>query len=223
MNLITDLIKETIRGKSIVRTLFNNRLKDIELQGKILDLGAGKIRPSYYRFLKIKKNSDITTVDIDKSKNPDIIANLEKPIPLESDTYDYALAFNLIEYLYDHGLFFKECNRLLKNKGILLGVSPFISGIQDGPEDKFRYSKSSLTKILQESGFTDIKILGLGYGPFVASYSFVMKFIPKILRPVPLFFFILIDSLLHRISKSYYKKENYPLSYFFTCKKEVAS
>ncbi|MFC2051610.1 hypothetical protein ACFLT4_02650 [Chloroflexota bacterium] len=43
-----------------------------------MDLGSGKVRASYYRFLRFKKDSMVTTVDISIEGNADVIAGLEK-------------------------------------------------------------------------------------------------------------------------------------------------
>ena len=53
MGLVKTLIAETWKNKSLGRTLFNYQLRAHEVGGRILDLGSGQAKPSYYRFLRV--------------------------------------------------------------------------------------------------------------------------------------------------------------------------
>lgn len=68
MGLYKTIVKETMKGKSIGRTLFNYELKSQKVGGKILDLGSGRVRPSYYRFLDVEDKSEVVTVDVSTEK-----------------------------------------------------------------------------------------------------------------------------------------------------------
>ena len=93
--MFKDIIKETLRGKSLPRILINNRMEKTDpIKGRILDLASGTKRPSYYRFLKVDKNSDIVSVDISDERKPDIKADLEKLFPFQTKEFDYVFCFN---------------------------------------------------------------------------------------------------------------------------------
>lgn len=68
-------------------------LSDVSASEKIIEIGIGSGLMSNY--LK-RKGYNVTTVDIDKNKNPDIVANIiEDDIPI-SDVY---LAFEILEHI----------------------------------------------------------------------------------------------------------------------------
>lgn len=217
--LFKDLIKGTLKDKTILRILMNNRLRNMqELNGKILDLGSGTIRPSYHNFLKISKNSQIVSVDVSDERKPDIYANLEQPFPLKEEEFDYALCFNLLEHIFNYKNLISETHRILKNGGKLIGAVPFLTSIHADPDDYFRYTESALKKIFREAGFRDIQIEALGYGPFVVGYYTIAFLIPKFLRSVFMFPAILLDKIIAKLKKIH-GKEKYVLVYYFECKK----
>ena len=186
----------------------------MKVNGKILDLGAGRNRPSYYRFLDIENRSEIVTVDISAEKNPDVVADLEGPFPFRSESFDCIFAFNLLEHIYDYENLLNEAYRVLKNGGYMYGVVPFLVNVHGDPHDYFRYTETALSKMLNEVGFWDINTKALGFGPFTAAYSQIQSYIPQILR-IP---FIFLGIVIDRIIKSH---GCFPLAYLFICEKQV--
>ncbi|MFH1225825.1 MAG: methyltransferase domain-containing protein [bacterium] len=214
---MNNLLAETLRGKTIWRSLFNFELKKIKVAGEILDIGAGNERSSYFRFLQLAENHKITAIDITNERKPDIIADLEEGIPTEADKFDYVMCFNLLEHIYGHQRVVNECFRVLKSGGVLLGTVPFIMHYHADPSDYFRYTHQALARIFQTAGFSEIKIKALGYGPFVAGFSQIEYLIPGFLKILIIPFLILLDKVLMKIKKHY--RENYALGYLFTIKK----
>ncbi|MBU3922902.1 class I SAM-dependent methyltransferase [Patescibacteria group bacterium] len=215
--MIKDLIKETLRGKSLPRILINNRMKKTqELQGRILALASGNKRPSVYRFLKINKNAKIVSVDISKERNPDFIADLEKPFPFKNNEFDCITCFNLLEHIFDHKNVINESYRSLKEGGRFIGTIPFLGSVHADPDDYFRYTKSTLEKLFKE--FKQVNIEALGYGPFSVNYYMIASAFPKILRIPLLFFAILSDKIVVKFKKNH-GKDKYVLMYYFECKK----
>ena len=95
MNKFLDLIKETLKRKSIYRILMNWAIYENcqDLKGLMIDLGGGE-KPSYYNYWKINPTSFIV-VDIDEKK-PDIVCDLNKPLPFEDNFADVIFLFNVI-------------------------------------------------------------------------------------------------------------------------------
>ncbi len=126
MNFLVSLLKETYRGKTIARTLFNleisKHVKNID--GIIIDLGGGK-HPSYERFWHIKPEKFIR-VDINEKAEPDVIADLNKPLPFADSYADVVFLFNAIYILENPAEVLKELNRILKPAGARFLTSPFI-------------------------------------------------------------------------------------------------
>lgn len=217
--LFKELIKETLRGKSLPRILINNRMeKTEEIKGRILDLASGTTRPSYYRFLRVDKNSEIISVDISDERKPDIKADLEKPFPLKDSEFNYVFCFNLLEHIFNHRNVIGESFRVLKNNGKLIGTVPFLGSVHGDPDDYFRYTHSTLNKLFQESGFKNIKIEALGYGPFAVSYYMTEFLLPKFIRPIFIFPSILLDKIIFKFNKKH-GKDKYVLMYYFECGK----
>jgi len=217
--MFKDIIKETLRGKSLPRILINDRMKKTDsIKGRILDLASGTKRPSYYRFLKVDKNSDIISVDISDERKPDIKADLEKPFPFKDKDFDYVFCFNLLEHIYNYQNVIGEASRALKDNGKLIGTVPFLGSVHGDPDDYFRYTKSTLTRLFQNAGFKDIKIEALGYGPFAISYYMTEFLLPRFLRPIFVFPAIALDKIIFKLNQRH-GKEKYVLMYYFECKK----
>lgn len=217
-NLIRDLAREIIKGASLPRTLVNNRLRDIKIEGKVLDLGAGGSRPSYFRFFQVEENTEVISTDVISDRKPTFKIDLEKPLPFKDNEFDHILCFSLLEHIFNHEGLIEESYRVLKKNGKLIGSAPFLVNIHPDPNDYFRYTASSLQKLFKETGFKDIKIEPMGFGPFCASYTFLAFVFPSIIRPFLLFVAYLADSLLLRINKSF-GKHKYPLTYYFEAQK----
>lgn len=218
-NLFKDLVKESLRGKSLPRILINNRIRRTEkLYGKILALASGTRRPSVYRFLKIDKNAKIVSVDISDERKPDVRADLEKPFPFKGNEFDYVTCFNLLEHIFNYKNVVNESFRVLKNGGKLIGTIPFLGSVHGDPDDYFRYTKSTLKKIFKEAGFKDIKIEALGFGPFAAGCYMIAFLFPRVIRVFLRGLAIFLDSIIFKLNKIH-NKEKYVLMYYFECQK----
>ncbi len=222
MGLYKTITSETLKGKSVGRILFNHELRSVRINGRVLDLGSGKIKPSYYRFLNIAENSEIITANISTEMNPHILADLEKPFPLKSDSFDCVLVFNLLEHIYDYKNLLSESHRVLRNNGELYGVVPFLINVHSDPYDYFRYTKTALLRLLKEAGFKDVDIKTLGHGPFLSAYSQIESILPRIIRLLLLFICISFDSLLMKTSgRATIQATEWPLWYVFACTKRA--
>lgn len=85
-------------------------------KGNIIDLGcAGDKNKKFLESIGF----NITIVDIDESKS-DLRFDLNNEFPIDSSKYNYILAGEIIEHLYNYELFLKECHRILKPKGKLM-------------------------------------------------------------------------------------------------------
>jgi SAM-dependent methyltransferase len=218
-NLFRDLIKETLRGKSLPRILINNRMRETEeLTGKILDLASGTRRPSAYRFLKTDKDAQFISVDISDERKPDIKADLENPFPFEKNDFDYVTCFNLLEHIFNYKNVINESFRVLKNNGKFIGTIPFLGSVHGDPDDYFRYTDSTLNRLFKAAGFRQIKIEALGYGPFAVSYYLTEFLLPKFLRPIFVLPAIALDKIIYKLSRRH-GKNKYVLMYYFECQK----
>ena len=217
--LFWDLIKETIRGKSLPRILINNRMRAAEIfSGEILDLASGNLRPSYHRFLKIDPKAKITSVDISDERQPDILADLEKQFPFADEKFNNIFCFNLLEHIFDYRHVISESFRVLRKGGRFTGTIPFLGSVHADPDDYFRYTRSTLERVFREIGFSGVKVEALGYGPFSVGYYMTAFLLPRILRPFWLFSSIGFDKIVTFLRKKH-GREKYVLMYYFECRK----
>lgn len=216
------LFFEMLKGKSLLRTLTNQWVSRLSLSGNGIDLGARNNKSSYFRFIKKEDNCQVLYCDLDPQSSDVIKINLEKKMPIESETKDFLLLMHVLEHLFDFQSCIDECHRILKPGKPLIGCVPFLYQIHLDPDDNFRYTASGLNKIFQKAGFSKIEIYPLGFGPFSAGASqyagiFKVKFIVFSI----IYFSTLIDRFLNRLISGHHrlKPENFPLAYGFIATK----
>ncbi len=207
-----------MKGFSLLRKLEYQKLANVEISGRILDIGGS--RESEYHKL-IKGKHDIIVANIDESRGADIKLDAEKPFPIESDSFEAVLMFNVLEHLFDYNNAAGESYRILKTGGKLIGVTPFLFPVHEAPSDYFRYTGHALVRIFKKAGFKDIEIKELGSGLFSAVYQLSTGIYRFRLIAFPL---LKILPLIDRIFKfirpnSYITQRHMPLGYFFTAKK----
>ena len=91
-------------------------------------------------------------------------------LPLDDDSVDVVVNFQVIEHLWDQGQFVEECARVLRPSGILLMSTPnritFSPG-RDTPLNPFHtreLNAAELTELLTDSGFEVQAMLGVYHG-----------------------------------------------------------
>lgn len=216
MNHLTSLFKETYRGKTIARTLFNwEILKHVKnIDGVVIDLGGGK-NPSYERFWQIKPEKFIR-VDINKKTESNIVADLNKPLPFSDNFADVVFLFNVIYILENPTAVLKEINRILKPDGRLFLTSPFIFNEAKEPTDYRRLTSEGLEKLLKESGFNNFFIEPVGER-FSAAVYLVIPFL--LFWPIKFVFYALAIGLDKIIPKRLKLKQPCPIGYFVKAQK----
>ena len=222
VSFIKTLFNETLKGKSLGRTLLNLRLSRVELEGRGLDLGAKSDKSSYYQFISIAENTKITFTDINPQSENVIKVDLEHTIPVPDNSQDFLLLMNVLEHLFDYKTCLRECARILKPKGRLIGCVPFLHRVHPDPDDNFRFTNSSLGRILREAGFGKTLIEPLGFGPVTAGVSqYYQIFKIKSLIFLIFVFAIGMDRLLNKFFKNHpaVSLNNFPLVYFFIAEK----
>ena len=215
--MLRHIISQTLQGKTVNRILMNAELKTVDLEGKIVDLGAGKLRSSYFSFLRIGRLDSVVSIDKTPDRQPDIMANLEKGLPLLDDTYDSVLCFNLLEHIYGHRQLLTETWRVLIPGGRLIGYVPFLVKFHPDPDDFFRYTEQGLEKLFAETGFSRSEIKFIGRGALTAAWSQIEYILPKFLRWAVTLAVFGLDEVILKFKPVFRKK--YPLGYFFIAQK----
>lgn len=215
--MLRHIISQTMRGKTINRLLMNASLRKYQLHGKVLDLGAGTIRSSYFDFFQAKSKYTITSVDISAERKPDVTADLERPLPLESHLYDFVLCFNLLEHVYDHKQLLAEIGRVLKPGGALIGYVPFLVKYHPDPNDYYRYTEQGLKRLFQDAGFPQSAIEYIGRGPLTAAWAQIEYSVPRFLRWIVTSVVFWLDAVLLKYKPVF--KKTYALGYTFIAAK----
>ena len=164
---------------TILRKAEHRALANITLSGRVLDLGGDK-RSEYTRLFK--GDFSVTTANIDSKTKPDIVCNLEQPLPIVSDSYDAALLINVLEHIFEYRQLLNESARVLKKDGRIVVVVPFLFPVHSSPHDFHRYTASALERALLATGFSDISIMPLGTGVCAVRWVLVERLLPSPLR-----------------------------------------
>ena len=120
---------------SLLRGLEYERLEDLSLRGRILDVGGGQ-RTSYLP----KVEGIIDSINIDPVMKPTVLANLNDPLPLASDSYDHVVSLNTLEHVWNDILAIREMVRVLKPGGQLHLIIPFLYRVHGSPNDYHRHT-----------------------------------------------------------------------------------
>mgnify|MGYP000358369646 CR=1 FL=1 len=195
------------------RKLLYKELANIDLNGRVLDLGGSK-KSGYHGLLKGEHTFDVA--NIDKEYGFDIELDLEQPFKIDNEMYDGVLAINVLEHIYNHENFLSESYRVMKQGGsIIIGV-PFLIQVHPCPHDHWRYSKETLEKILDKAGFKDIQVRAVGRGPFTAAFQIIYNALFfSIFRAIVFGVASVLDSVVQRKMN----KDSYPLGYLVTARK----
>lgn len=90
-------------------------------------------------------------------KNPDVFWD-GCHMPLEDESFDSAMATEVLEHCPDPGVVMNEAFRILKPRGTFFLTVPFLWPLHDVPYDEYRYTPYAMERLLNENGFMDIEI-----------------------------------------------------------------
>ncbi len=218
--MTTNLLKLFISNNSLLRILQIYKCLNINVNGLSLEFGAiNNKNKTFSNFFKGKNKFDYTNI-ISNKKLKIFYSDLTKKLKIKNSKYNNILIFNVLEHLPDYNLAFSETYRILKKGGYLIGSTPFLYQVHSAPNDYFRFTKDFLNLKLKNNKFNNIKVIALGYGPFVASYSLIhpyIKFLPFFSQIILLIAYSL-DSFIQIFVKTKLK-EIFPIGYFFIAKK----
>jgi 2-polyprenyl-3-methyl-5-hydroxy-6-metoxy-1,4-benzoquinol methylase len=162
---------------------------------KILDVGCGNGWLANHLiklgFDAYGTDASLSGIEIARKKNKDrfFVQDLTKdelPEELKNIKFDTIVSTEVIEHLYSPRNYFEFCKKILQNSGggELIASTPYhgylknvalsVSGkmdkhftvLWDGGHIKF-WSKQSLSKVLKEKGFSDIRFTGCGRLPYL--------------------------------------------------------
>ena len=216
---ILNLIYLNFKGYSLLRAFQIIECKNIRLKGKSLEFGAYRNhKKNFSNFFKGKSSFTYSNIYND-SKDSYIKLDLTKKLKLKSNKFHNVIIFNVLEHVHETNIPFNEIQRILKNKGLLIGSTPFLYQVHGAPNDYFRFTKDFFHKKLSKK-FKNIKVVPLGYGPFVSCFGLInsyLRFLPLIKEAI-LITSLILDFIIQIFVKTNLK-EIYPIGFFFIIKK----
>ena len=190
----------------------NQMLEKSRYAGNVLDIGGGE-KSNYKSFLKCDK---YISINIDKKIRPDYLVKVNQKFPLKGIYFDKCLLFNVLEHIFDWNFLFTEISKVLKNKGEIHIIIPFLYPIHGAPNDYKRVTKDYLIEFLTSYSFTNIKVIPLSFGPFTNSQLIGYRH-KSVNQPISQIA-VTLDIIFHKLFKSKYLKYNQTCPLFYYCK-----
>lgn len=197
-------------------------------KGHLFDLGCGE-QP--YREWFLGHAEKYTGVDWGNTPHllkADIIADLNEPLPIDSDVADTVVSLSVMEHLREPGIFLCEAYRILKSHGAFILEVPFMWWIHEAPHDYFRYTRHGLQYLFEKAGFVNIMIYPQTgfWGMWVLKFNYQSKRLirgPLFVRAFIGLFLRSIWATNQRIARfldRYWKAEGETAGYFVVAYKE---
>ena len=213
------LIKKAINDKV--------RKKLPSVYGKVIDLGCGE-RPFEQDILMYADSY----IGVDWSSTihelkADIVADLNKPLPINSESADHIVSFEVLEHLAEPQVMLSEAFRILRPNGGFTLSAPFQWWVHEEPWDYQRFTKYGLEYQLIKAGFSDIVIQPTTgfWSMWILKLNYQLTRLirgPRIMRRlirvclIPLWWIL---QMLAIVLDALWKEERETAGYFVTAKK----
>jgi SAM-dependent methyltransferase len=124
--------------------------------GKVLEIGAGRSK-SYAQYL----NEDVRYISLNIcfGERPVIVGDA-CALPLQDRSMDSIMMFEVMEHIPSPDLLMRECFRILKEGGVMIGSTRFMYPQHGAPGDYYRFTDSSLLRLL--GAFSECRAEKLG-------------------------------------------------------------
>src|SRR5947207_14843412 len=127
----------------------------LHARGRLLDLGCGKA-PLFGLYRRLVDT--VTCVDWGRSLHDnefiDQEIDLTKRLPFADRSFETVVLSDVLEHIPTPSELCGEISRLLSPGGRILMNVPFYYPLHEEPYDFYRYSRSALTRLLDQAGLT---------------------------------------------------------------------
>ncbi|NQV01224.1 MAG: class I SAM-dependent methyltransferase [Bacteroidia bacterium] len=141
------------------------RISDTYLQerinyfnGRLYDLGCGEMPYKDFFLNHADQYIGVDWSDTFHKANPDIAADLNKVLPIDSEVADTVVSLSVLEHLNEPQMMLNEAHRILKPGGAIVLQVPFQWHIHESPYDYFRYTPYGLKYLFEKAGFKHVII-----------------------------------------------------------------
>lgn len=128
-------------------------------KGVLYDMGCGEAPYKDFFLMYAEKYVGVDWSDSHHTTKADIIANLNKPLPINSEIADTIISLSVLEHLSEPQIMLSEAYRILKPKGNIIIQVPFMWWVHEAPHDYFRYTQYGIQYLLEKVGFHNIEII----------------------------------------------------------------
>ena len=207
---------------TLLRDAEHKALKTLELSGSILDLG-GDTRSEYRKL--IQGEHTYTTVNLDEIASPDVLHDLEQPLPLPDASYDHVLLINVLEHVFEYRQLLREAARVVRPGGSVVIVVPFLFPVHPSPSDFWRFTLQALERECVQADLVVEKARSLGSGVFASRYVLLDRLMPGFMRALGAIVLLPVIHMLdaafsltaHVLGKKY-ASSDYALGYFLVAR-----
>lgn len=127
-------------------------------KGALYDFGCGE-KPNEKLFLKyVDQYIGVDWGETQHLLKADIIADLNKPLPIEDEVADTIVSLSVMEHLCEPQMMLNEAFRILKKDGTIVLQVPWQWWLHELPHDYFRFTPSGLRYMFQKAGFSEMII-----------------------------------------------------------------
>lgn len=137
-------------NRKLTRGKLVDFLRKYRSDGYTLDIGCGD-----RLYKELFPNS--ICVDIDKNREPDVIADIHHMYQFKDDTFDCILCTEVLEHCYAPWKAADEMFRVLKPGGILLLSTRFVYPLHDTPRDYYRFTKYGLEQLFRNYRLLELR------------------------------------------------------------------
>ncbi len=211
---------------SILRALEYELLEQMQFSGRILDFGGGSNVNYREHIPQWMSGCVCETANIDAGITPTYVVQPGQSLPISDDKYDTVITLNTLEHIFEIEASLRELLRVLTPGGQLVATVPFLFRIHGHPDDFLRGTPSWWERTLSATGFAEIDITPLLWGPLSTGLS--VAGIPGPFKRWRMRVALLLDMLHARRrcrGQQYYSGElaqtvgNSPLGFLITARK----
>jgi SAM-dependent methyltransferase len=155
---LSDTLQVFVRGAPFVRQPILSYVRDLAASlpagATVVDVGAGE---APYR--ELFAHCEYTTVDWENSVHPgasrSTVISPADDIALPDRCADAVLLTEVLEHVPEPSRVLAELYRILRPGGTALITVPFVWELHEVPYDYWRFTPSSLRRLMQDAGFID--------------------------------------------------------------------
>jgi SAM-dependent methyltransferase len=129
-----------------------------DYRGHLFDLGCGEMPYKNWLLSHAEKYTGVDWSGTPHECKADILADLNNPLPIESQVADTVVSFSVLEHLCEPQAMLNEASRILKPGGTMVLQVPWQWWIHEAPHDYFRYTPYGLQYMFKKAGFVDVVV-----------------------------------------------------------------